>query len=261
MKKQLLTLWFLFALSLSLVSCDDAGDDSGKKGGDKGYETAFESDFPNATDVTWSYKNGYRVVGFKDAEIGSIAVVGTTLRSTSETIEKQVWYDEDGNRYLEEDFIDIDDVPAVLVTDFEAKVDINGNSYTVEYKSATRGRYKTSIFYKIYYELSTNTDEFESVGMYYYYDDSDYDLIDFNEDVPEYEIKTELPDFYAMEYIEENYSDYCLGILCETDNAPDVLSDYSANNYVYTVVLYLPNTDENIDLVFKDGTTVGVVVD
>ncbi len=255
MKNYLRVLGVLFSLSILMTSCSEGSEDNNNNEGD-GYVAAFSSQFPNATDVTWSSKDGYYIVDFTDAAIDNSAAVTSTVRSSSSTV-KQAWYDEDGKCYLEEDFISINDVPTKLVDHLDDWNDmLKEDRLTIDYSSATKGRYKSSIFYKIYYEVSSqHSSEYEIVAMYYYNGDDDFKMIDYWEDVPELDIKTTLPDLYAMKYIEENYDDYCLGILSYYDVDEDELEDYGANESVYYVVLYLPDVKKNLDLVFLDGSS------
>lgn len=257
MRNYLRLLGILFSLSMLVTSCSEDGESSNNN---EDYKTAFSSDFPNATGVTWTPKDGYYIVDFTDETIGSSSTVTSVVRSSSSDVEKQAWYDEDGKCYLEEDFISIDDVPTKLVNHLDEWNEmLEEDRLTINYSSATKGRYKSSIFYKIYYEVSYGEmDEYEIVAMYYYNGDDDFKLIDYWEDVPELDIKTTLPDLYAMKYIEENYDDYCLGILSYYDEDEDELDDYGAKESVYYVVLYLPTKGKNLDLIFLDESSTGV---
>lgn len=255
MKNYLRVLGVLFSLSILMTSCSEGGDDNNNNEGD-GYEAAFSSQFPNATNVAWTSKDGYYIADFMDVAFDNTVAVTSTVRSSS-SVEKQAWYDEDGKCYLEEDFISINDVPSVVKEDFESWYGDNGGTTTLV--SATKGRYKSSVFYKLYCTVTTNMSSYTILGTYYYSSDSDFEMMDYDEDVDTAEIITTLPDLYAMQYIEQTYSDYCLGVEAKTYSDDDALEEYGADEFIYIVLLYLPLGQTAMDLIFIDGSSVGAV--
>lgn len=159
---------------------------------------AFSLAYPDidASSVEWITKDDYLIARFDN------------INARAEGTLTDIWYELAGEDYLTEEFIDVEDVPSLL-SDAFAEI-MAGYNRTLEIKSATKGKFKSETFYKIYGEDTNNNG---GTSLEYFGEDGTY--LGFDEpSIVDGLIVTELPKLYAMQYINKNFDDY---ILLESD--------------------------------------------
>lgn len=193
-------LYFLVLLS-SLFAFTSCSDDDGDTTTESNYQTEFSQSFPDATDVVWTTNDqGYNIVSFK---------MPFTTKST-EPVSAQAWYNDLSTNFLTEEYISTsaDEIEDYKEASAERYADVSGYS-NISLAGATRGTCKGNVFYKLFYSATSDSDSSNGVTWLYVYSNGvEVDFYEYKYDFSL--VKTEMPELYAMEYIESKYSNYCL---------------------------------------------------
>ena len=244
MKKFNLLLIVMF--SYFAISCDDkeiiTPETPSINAPTAAIEKAFLRDYKDAKNLKWEkHEDDYHIARFE---------MGGVVKSNSATTSTAVWYDADGNDYLVEDYISVEDIPQKYVDMFEVDCrDEYGNVRDIV--SATRGCFKGSIFYKICCPGGEEpVTPYSSVFMYVGDESIGYwDELEEGEQIA----KTILPKLYAIKFIETKYDDYVL-LDSNFEKEENIYwVDIKIPNYDYTCIEFFDNKIENttIDLETK----------
>ncbi len=202
-------------------------------GRDANYKAGFEASFPDATDVVWTTEGDYNVVSFKTA---------SSARST--TVKAKAYYSDVNINYLTEEYISTSDVPSKY-TDMAAQrhSDYDEDGYSsVTLIDATIGTCKGEMFYKLLYQAPFKGSTNDGVTwLYVYSGDREVNFWEYDYDDTDL-AKTEIPELFAMEYIEKYYDSYILTMSPE----------YYSTDYV----VYVAHSDSNGgEMTFEDSET------